>query len=81
MGEFSAEGDGAGIYIVGDIQVNGNIFLNTQVNNLNGTFETIVTVTGLVEAGPGDHIFDLRCYTTANGLSVHHRALSVVDLG
>jgi hypothetical protein len=81
IGEFSAEGNGAGIYIVGDIQVNGNTFLNTQVNNLSGTFGTIITVTGIVDAAPGVHTFDLRCYTNASSLSVHHRALSVVDLG
>lgn len=80
IGEFSAEGSLANGYIVGDIQIDGNTFLDTQVNNLNGTVGTIVTVTGIVTVSAGKHTFELRAYTNASSLSVHHRALSVVDL-
>lgn len=80
IGEFSAEGSFANGFIAGDVQVDGNTFLNTQVNNLNGTIGTIVTVSGIVTVSPANHTFDLRAYTNASSLSVHHRALSVVDL-
>jgi len=80
IGEFSTEGSLANGYIVGDVQSEGNTLLNTQVNNLNGTIGTIVTVTGIVTVSPGNHAFDLRAYTNATSRSVHHPALSAVDL-
>jgi hypothetical protein len=82
IGEFSADGSNLtnGI-IVGTVQVDGNSFLDTQVNNQNGNIGTIVTVTGIVTVPTGRHSFDLLAYTNASGLAIHHRALSVIDLG
>jgi hypothetical protein len=81
IGEFSFEGTFVNGYVVGDIQVDGNTFLNTQINNVSGTTGAIVTVTGIVTVRPGKkRTFDLRAYTNTNNVSVHHRALSVVDL-
>lgn len=81
IGEFSADGEGTRVYVVGDIQIDGNTFLNTQVNNLHDTFGTIVSVAGIVDVPSGPHKFHLRCYSNAANLVVHHRALSLVDLG
>ncbi len=81
IGEFSFDGTFANGYVVGDIQVDGNTFLNTQVNNLAGTAGAIVTVTGIVTVPAGKkRVFDLRAYTNTSNVAVHHRALSVVDL-
>jgi hypothetical protein len=81
IGEFSAEcPQCAGDSVVGDIQVDGNTMMNTQVNNLNGAIGTIVVVSGMLTVRPGTHQFDLRAYTRAANFSVHHRSLTVIDL-
>jgi hypothetical protein len=82
IGEFSAEcGSCSNDFVVGDITGDGNLLMNTQVNNLNGAIGTIVVVSGVVSAKPGTHKFDLRSFTRATGLAAHHRALSGIDLG
>jgi hypothetical protein len=82
IGEFSAESAlCANDFVVGDIQIDGNTFTNTQVNNLNGAVGAIVVVSGVATVKPGLHKFDLRAFTRATGLSAHHRALSGIDLG
>ena len=82
IGQFSIDGSSLvnGI-VVGTIMVDGNPFLDVQVNNLNGNVGTIVVVSGIVTLPRHPHTFDLVAYTNATGLTVHHRALSVVDLG
>jgi hypothetical protein len=35
----------------------------------------------IVTVPTGRHSFDLLAYTNASGLTIHNRALSVVDLG
>jgi DNA/RNA endonuclease YhcR with UshA esterase domain len=82
IGQFSVDGSSLvnGI-VVGDIQVNGNTYLSTQVNNLNGNVGTVLVVSGIITLQRHPFTFDLRAYTNATGLVVHHRALSVVDLG
>src|SRR6516164_8637157 len=67
-------------FVVGDIQVDGNTFLDTQVNNLNGAIDETVVVSGVLTLQPGTHNFALRAFTDVANLSAHHRALSVVDL-
>ena len=81
IGEFSAEcPQCAGDFVVGDIQVDGNTMMNTQVNNLNGAVGQIVVVSGVLTLRAGKHRFDLRAYTRAANFSVHHRSLTVIDL-
>ncbi len=81
IGEFSAEcPQCANDFVVGDVQLDGNTFLNTQVNNLNGAIGTVVVVSGVLTVPAGTHKFDLRAYTRATNFSVHHRSLSVIDL-
>jgi hypothetical protein len=79
IGEFVAECTGCtNNFIVGDIQADGNTFLNTQLNKLSGTTSRTVVVSGILTVGPGRHNFTLRAYTDATNFSVHHRALSVL---
>ncbi len=66
--------------VVGDIQVDGNTFYATEVNNLNGPASTLIVVSGIANVAPGTHKFDLRAFTNATDLSAKHRALSVIDL-
>jgi hypothetical protein len=80
IGQFSAEGNFNNGFIEGDIKADGNLILNTLINNLIGNSGTIVIVTGIVNVKPGNHVFDLAAFTSANNISVHHRALSVIDL-
>ena len=48
--------------------MDGKKVLDTQVNNLNGVFGTIFTVTGILDVPPGNHTFDQRCYTNASAI-------------
>jgi hypothetical protein len=81
IGEFSAECPAAaGDFVVGDIQVDGNTMMNTQINNLNGPVGTIVVVSGVLSVRGGPRRFDLRAFTRAANFSAHHRSLTVLVL-
>ena len=81
-GQFSAdcEGGAAGI-VVSSILIDGNLTLNTQINNLEGNTGTLLSLSGVVSLSPGTHRLDLSAFVTnLQSTTAHHRSLSAIDL-
>lgn len=83
IGEFSADPSAAaGGTVAASVLVDNNDMMDTEVNNLQGGVGTLVTVSGVLTLPLGKHRFDLQAYVTAmTSASVHHRSLTVIDLG
>jgi hypothetical protein len=83
IGHFSADPAGAtgGIMVAG-ILMNGNLMMDTQVNNLQGNTGTLLSLSGVIPVTPGKHRFELQAFdANMTSASVHHRSLTVIDLG
>jgi hypothetical protein len=82
VGQFSADTEGAtGGMVTGGILVDGNLVVDTQVNNLQGETGTLLSLSGVITVKPGTHRFDLQAFAgSVTFVSVHHRSLTAVDL-
>jgi hypothetical protein len=82
IGHFSADMTGAtGGIVVSGILVDGNLMMDTQVNNLQGQTGAILSLSGVLTVKPGKHKFDLQAYATnVTNVSAHHRSLTAIDL-
>ncbi len=83
IGHFSADTVAAigGIAVAG-ILVDGNLMMDTQVNNLQGDTGSLLSLSGVVTLKAGDHSFDLQAFATnMNSMTAHHRSISAIDLG
>jgi hypothetical protein len=83
IGEFSADcAGGTGGIVVASVLVDGNLRLNTQVNNQHADAGALLSVTSVLSVRPGKHNFQLQAFAAnVAGVSAHHRSLTVVDLG
>ena len=83
IGHFSADTVKAtGGIAVASILVDGNLTMNTEVNNLQGNTGSLLSLSGVVTVKAGNHTFDLQASATnMNEMSVHHRSISAIDLG
>jgi len=83
IGHFSADMTGAtGGIVVSGILVDGNLMMDTQLNNLQGQTGAILSLSGVLTVTPGKHKFDLQAYATnVTNVSAHHRSLTAIDLG
>src|ERR1700737_1826003 len=81
-GQFSADCEGGtGGIVVSSILIDGNLMLNTQINNLEGNTGTLLSVSGVVSLTPGTHRLDLSAFVSNfQSITAHHRSLSAVDL-
>ena len=81
-GQFSADTVGAiGGIVVASILVDGNLHLNTQVNDLNGNTGALLSLSGIVSLTGGKHQLELSAFAeNLQFLNAHHRLLSAVDL-
>lgn len=82
IGHFSADTTGAtGGIVVSGILVDGNLMMDTQVNNLQGQTGAILSLSGVLAVKPGKHRFDLQAYATnVTFVGAHHRSLTAIDL-
>ena len=82
IGHFSADTtEAAGGIVVSSILVDGNLMMDTQVNNLQGETGTLLSLSGVLTVKPGKHLFDLQAYATnVTYVSAHHRSLTAIDL-
>jgi len=83
IGQFSADTTAAtGGIVVASIVVDGNLMMDTQVNNLQGNTGTLLSLSGMLTVGAGTHQFDLQAFATnLTFVSAHHRSLTAIDLG
>ena len=83
IGHFSADTTGAtGGIVVSGILVDGNLMMDTQVNNLEGGTGTLLSLSGVLAVKPGKHRFDLQAFATnVTFVNAHHRSLTAIDLG
>jgi intracellular septation protein A len=83
IGEFSADTVGAtGGAVVASVLVDGNLMMDAQVNNQQGNAGPLVSVSGVLTLPVNKHKFELQAFVTGMGsASVHHRSLTVIDLG
>ena len=83
IGHFSADTTAANGGIVGaGILVDGNLMMDTQVNNLQGNTGTLLSLSGVLTVKAGTHQFDLQAFATnVTFVSAHHRSLTAIDLG
>jgi hypothetical protein len=81
-GQFSADCEGGtGGIVVLSILIDGNLTLDTQINNLEGNTGTLLYVSGVASLTPGTHRLDLSAFVTnLQSITAHHRSLSAVDL-
>ena len=64
------------------ILLDGNLMMDTQVNNLQGNTGTLLSLSGVLTVKAGKHQFDLQAYATnVTFVSAHHRSLTAIDLG
>lgn len=81
IGQFTADWFNAnGDSIVCSVKVDGNLQLDPQVNNLNGTGSTVVVASGIVSVQPGGRVFSLSAFSRAANLTVHHVSLTAIKL-
>jgi len=82
IGQFSVDTESAtGGGVVAGILVNGNLMMDTQINNLQGNTGTLLSLSGIVAVGQGQHTFDLQAYIyNMPSASIHHRSITVVRL-
>jgi len=83
IGHFSADTTAAnGGIVVAGILLDGNLMMDTQVNNLQGDTGTLLSLSGVLTVKAGKHRFDLQAYATnVTFVSAHHRSLTAIDLG
>ena len=83
IGHFSADTTAAnGGIVVASILVDGNLMMNTEVNNLQGNTGTLLSLSGVLTVKGGKHQFDLQAFATnVTFVSAHHRSLTAIDLG
>lgn len=83
IGHFSADTTAAsGGIVVAGILLDGNLMMDTQVNNLQGDTGTLLSLSGVLTVKAGKHQFDLQAYATnVTFVSAHHRSLTAIDLG
>ena len=83
IGHYSADTTGAaGGIAVASILVDGNVMLDTQINNLQGNTGTLLSLSGVLTLKAGKHQFDLQAFASnMTFMSAHHRSLTVIDLG
>jgi hypothetical protein len=81
-GQFSADWKaGAGGIAVASILVDGNLTVNTQINNLDDNKGTLICASGVVPLAPGPHRLDLDAFiTNLESFTAHHRSLCAIDL-
>lgn len=82
IGHFSADtiGGNGGIVVSG-ILVDGNLMMDTQVNNLQGETGTNLSLSGVLTVNAGTHRFDLQAFATnVTDVRAHHRSLTAIDL-
>ena len=83
IGHFSADTTAAtGGAVVAGILVDGNLLMDTQVNNLQGNTGTLLSLSGVLTVKAGTHQFDLQAFASnVTFVSAHHRSLTAIDLG
>ena len=83
IGHFSADTIAAnGGEAVAGILVDGNLMMDTEVNNLQGDTGTLLSLSGLLNLKAVRHQFELQAFVTnMTSAAVHHRSLTVIDLG
>jgi hypothetical protein len=83
IGHFSADTVAAvGGEVVAGILVDGNLMMDTQVNNVQGAAGPLLSLSGVLSLKGGRHKFELQAYVAnMNSASVHHRSLTAIDLG
>jgi hypothetical protein len=83
IGHFSADTTAAnGGAVVASILMDGNLMMDTQVNNLQGNTGTLLSLSGVLTLKAGTHTFELQAFTSnVTFVSAHHRSLTVIDLG
>ena len=83
IGQFSADTvTAAGGSAEASILVDGNLMMDALVNNLKGDAGTLVSVSGVLTLPIKRHKFELQAYVTnMTSAAVHHRSLTVIDLG
>jgi hypothetical protein len=83
IGHFSADTTAAnGGIVSAGILVDGNLMMDTQVNNLQGDTGTLLSLSGVLTVRGGTHQFELQAYATnVTYVSAHHRSLTAIDLG
>jgi hypothetical protein len=83
IGHFSADTTGAtGGIVVSGILLDGNLMMDTQINNLQGETGTLLSLSGVLTVKAGKHVFELQAYATnVTYVSAHHRSLTAIDLG
>jgi hypothetical protein len=83
IGHFSADPVGAtGGAAVANILVDGNLMMDTLVNNLERNAGTLLSLSGVRTLAAGKHKFELQAFVNnMTSASVHHRSLTAIDLG
>lgn len=83
IGHFSADTITAnGGEAVAGILVDGNLMMDTLVNDLQGNTGTLLSLSGVLTLKAGRHKFELQAFmANMNSASVHHRSLTAIDLG
>jgi hypothetical protein len=83
IGHFSADTNGAtGGIAVANILVNGNLMMDTQINNLQGDTGTLLSLSGVLTLAAGKQKFELQAFASnMTSASAHHRSLTAIDLG
>lgn len=83
IGHFSADTTVAnGAIVVAGILIDGNLMMDTEVNNLQGDTGALLSLSGVLTLKAGLHKFELQAYATnVTYVSAHHRSLTAIDLG
>ena len=83
IGHFSADPAGAtGGGAVASILVDGNLMMDTQVNNLLRDTGTLLSLSGVLALTAGKHKFELQAFVNnMTSAAVRHRSLTAIDLG
>jgi len=83
IGHFSADTIAAnGGQAVAGILVDGNLVMDTLVNNLQGNTSTLLSLSGVLTLKAGRHKFELQAFVdNMTSAAVHHRSLTAIDLG
>jgi hypothetical protein len=82
IGHFSSDLTGAtGGIVVAGVTEDGNLMMDTQVNNQMGDSGTLLSLSGVLIVKPGKHVFELTAFAeNATYVSAHHRSLTAIEL-